>query len=175
MVQKPPADRAAGRGDPLLLCRRKPPSLPSTTAAQRAMDRFVRIGDAYGGWLLVAVVVVLFVLGGFLPIRGELAADVAASAIGGAYCLANFWRCREPHCVVTGIGWAGLTVFAVVELFLGRSLIGGFEQMVFLGILVIAIVFEAVWRATTGSNALRSRAAQAADDARRERTCSGAG
>lgn len=132
----------------------KPPSLPPNTAAKRAADTFVRIGDVYGIWGLVAVTAAMFTLSGFLPTRGSLAVDVAAFALGGAYCLANFWRCREPHCVISGIGWSALAAFTAVEVALGRSLINGYEQLVFLGILVLAVAFEATWRVKTGTNAL---------------------
>jgi hypothetical protein len=39
---------------------------------------------------------------------GGRAGVVVASprvAVAGAYCLANFWHCRETHCAVTGPGW----------------------------------------------------------------------
>ncbi len=38
-----------------------------------------------------------------------------------------------------------LALFAVAEAGLGRSLIGGDEQLVFLGILAIGLVFEGTW------------------------------
>jgi hypothetical protein len=142
-----------------MLCRRKPPSLPRTTPSQRAADAYLRVAEAYGGWPHVAVIVALFILAGFLPARGELGADAAAFAWAGVYCLANFWRCREPHCVITGIGWGLLLAFTIAELILGHSLIGGTEPLVFLGILLLAWAFETAWRAKTGSYALRRRPA----------------
>lgn len=135
-------------------CRVKPASLPADTAGRRVADAAVRLGDVGGGWLLVGVIVGLFVLSAFLPVRGALALDVAAFALGAGYCLLNFWRCREAHCVVTGVGWAALALFTAVELVRGASVVGGLEQLVFLGILVVAFGFEAAWRARTGTNAL---------------------
>ncbi len=35
-------------------------------------------------------------------------------AVYGAYCLANFARCREAHCIITGLGWAVLAIVALV-------------------------------------------------------------
>jgi len=26
--------------------------------------------------------------------------------VAATYCLANFARCREAHCIVTGVGWS---------------------------------------------------------------------
>ena len=40
---------------------------------------------------------------------------------------------------------------------LGRSVIGGSEPAVFLGVLVVALVFEFVWRLTHGTNAIIRR------------------
>lgn len=31
----------------------------------------------------------------------------------GAYCLANFARCREAHCIITGAGWGVLGFVAL--------------------------------------------------------------
>lgn len=159
MTQQAPEDRPCERGSPLMLCRRKPPSLPPHTTRQRAADAYLRVAEAYGGWPHVAVIVGLFILAGFLPARGELGVDAGAFAWASAYCLANFWRCREPHCVITGIGWTALLVFTMAELILGDSLIGGTEQLVFLGILVLACTFETAWRSKTGTYALRRRPA----------------
>ena len=82
-----------------------------------------------------------------------------AALAGGVRCSANFWRCRHAHCVVNGVGWLGLSVFAFGETLLGYSLIQGNEQLVFLGVLVFALGFEVTWYLLRGTNAavLRSR------------------
>jgi hypothetical protein len=54
----------------------------------------------------------------------------------GAVCVLNFWRCRQAHCVVNDVGWLGLALVAFVGAGLGHSVIGGYEQPVFLGVLV---------------------------------------
>jgi hypothetical protein len=41
-----------------------------------------------------------------------------------------------------------------VETVLGHSVIGGNEQPVFLGVLVAALAFEAIWCLTHGTNAI---------------------
>ena len=73
---------------------------------------------------------------------------------GAAWCGLNFWRCRHAHCIVTSTGWAALSILAFTEAGLGRSLIGGDEQPVFLAVLGAAVLFEAVWRLARGSNSI---------------------
>jgi hypothetical protein len=55
---------------------------------------------------------------------------------------------------VSGAGWLSLGVFSIVETVLGHSVIGGNEQPVFLGVLVAALAFEAIWCLTHGTNAM---------------------
>jgi hypothetical protein len=72
----------------------------------------------------------------------------------GSWCALNFWRCRQAHCLLTGSGWLPLALFAVAEAGLGHSLIGGDEQLVFLGILAIGLVFEGIWYLMHRTNAV---------------------
>jgi len=66
----------------------------------------------------------------------------------------NFWRCRHAHCVVSSTGWLVLSVLAFTGAGLGRSLIGGDEQLVFLAVLAAAVAFEVVWRCARGTSAV---------------------
>jgi len=69
-----------------------------------------------------------------------------------AYCLANFARCREAHCVVTGCGWTVVGVASLVGALLGRPSLGE----VWIAFAVVAVLghgFEGAWRATRGTNA----------------------
>src|SRR5215471_19125424 len=77
-----------------------------------------------------------------------------ATLDAAAWCVLNFWRCRHAHCVVTSTGWLALSVLAFTEAGLGRSLIGGDEQLVFLAVLAVAVGFEVVWRCAHGTNAV---------------------
>jgi hypothetical protein len=43
------------------------------------------------------------------------------------------------------VGWLALSAFAFIETGLGHSVIGGYEQPVFLGVLALALVFECGW------------------------------
>ena len=94
----------------------------------------------------------------FLPTRPGLAVGAVASFAGSAWCLANFWRCHEAHCIVTGGGWAALLALQLVGLGIGRSVIHGAESSVFVAILVIGLVFECGWRAALGTDAVSRHA-----------------
>jgi len=72
----------------------------------------------------------------------------------GGWCGLNFWRCRQAHCMVNAAGWLGLSLVAFAEAGLGRSLIHGDEQLVFLGVLVAALGFEGLWYLAKGTNVI---------------------
>ena len=101
-----------------------------------------------------AAVVALLLLAPELPRRAELAADGVAALAGAAWCGVNFWRCRQAHCLVTTPGWVGLSLVAFAGAGLGRSLIYGDEQLVFLGVLLAALAFEGLWYLRTGTNVI---------------------
>ncbi len=133
-----------------------PPARPPSTRLQHVADRiFPRSG--VGCALYIVAVIALLSLAPHLSIRADLAADGLAALAAGSWCLANFWRCRQAHCLIDGSGWLILAVLAFTEAGLGRSVIGGSEQAVFLGLLVVALVFEFVWRLTHGTNAIIRR------------------
>jgi hypothetical protein len=155
-----------------------PPALPADTSIKRRVDRVV----PRSGWSLVlyfAAVIGLLKLAPVLPRSGQLAIDGVAALAAGGWCTLNFWRCRHAHCLISGAGWLVLSLLAFVEAGLGRSLIGGGEQLAFLGVLVVAVVFEVAWYLAHGTNALvtgaphrsmavrmkRSDSAVASDDA----------
>ena len=131
-----------------------PPPLPADTQLKRLVDRFLpRAG---------LPVVVFFALAiGTLNLAslvsnptGELALEGAATFAAGGWCALNFWRCRHAHCLVTGVGWLGLSLLAFVEAGLGRSVIDGYERGAFVLVLAIGCVFEAARQITRGTNAM---------------------
>lgn len=136
-----------------------PPRLPADTAAKHLVDRLQPTGTSQ--WLFFAVVGALVVAAPFLPTRPGLAVGAVASLAGSAWCLANFWRCREAHCIITGGGWAALLALQLVELGMGRSVIHGTESSAFLAILVIGLVFECGWQVVFGTNAVSRHASGA--------------
>lgn len=93
---------------------------------------------------------------GQLPTTPGLALGAATTLVASSYCLLNFWRCRQAHCIISGTGWAALGLFATAETALGHSLIHRNEGAAFVAILVIAVAFEAFWRTGHGTNALRA-------------------
>ncbi len=133
-----------------------PPGRPPSTRLQRVIDRIFP-PSGVGCALYIVAVVALLSLARHLSIRGGLAADGLAALAAGTWCLANFWRCRQAHCLIDGTGWLLLALLAFAEVGLGRSVIGGGEQAVFVGLLVVAVVFEFAWRATHGTNAIIRR------------------
>ena len=133
-----------------------PPALMPSSRLQRVVDRiFPRTG--VGCAMYIVVVIVLLSIAPHLSIRADLAADGLAALAAGSWCLANFWRCRQAHCLIDGTGWLLLALLAFAEVGLGRSVIGGSELAVFLGLLVVALVFECVWRMARGTNAITRR------------------
>ena len=145
-------ERSAGCGGDALFGW-SPRRLPADTPLKRRIDRLL---PTTGPPLLVfyAVVIGLLLLAPSLPRRAELAADGLAALAAGAWCGLNFWRCRHAHCVVTSAGWLALSLLAFAEAGIGRSVISGNEQPVFLAVLVLGLCFETVWYRRRGSNAV---------------------
>ena len=130
-----------------------PAPLPADTPLKRAVDRWMpRSGIALV--LFYAAIVLALIAAPNLPRRGELLVDGTVTLLAGSWCALNFWRCRHAHCVVTASGWLGLAAFVFVEAALGRTLILGFEQPLFLAVLAAGVVFEYAWSRTHGTNAI---------------------
>ena len=51
-------------------------------------------------------------------------------------------------------GWLILGLFTLAEAVVGRSLILGYEQLVFVGVLLVGCIFECGWYIARGANAL---------------------
>jgi len=58
--------------------------------------------------LYVVVVVALLSIAPHLHTRSGLAVDGLAALAAGSWCVVNFWRCRQAHCVMAGVGGSGL-------------------------------------------------------------------
>ena len=78
--------------------------------------------------------------------------------VSGTYCLANWWCCRETHCVLTGAGW---TLVALVGLAAGVApggVLGWYRvdvlALLYLGILGAGYAFEGAVAARTGHHSL---------------------
>lgn len=136
------------------LCGWSPASLPADTSLKRAAD-IVRVGNVAAVGVLLLVIGLLN-LAPHLALRPSLGVDGLAAIVAGGWCSLNFWRCRHAHCLITGPGWLALGVFAFIEAGFGRSVIGGNEQPVFLGVLGVALAFEATWYLRRHTNAVMS-------------------
>ena len=143
----------AGSCSPAALWGWSPPPRPADTALQRLVDRLLpRTGLACA--LYFAAVIGLLNLARVLPAPSYLLVDGLAALAAGSWCGLNFWRCRHAHCLISGGDWLGLSGFVFIEAGLGRSLIGGNEQVVFLGVLVAALLFEGAFCLARGANAI---------------------
>lgn len=133
-----------------------PSRLPADTPAKRRADRLLP-ATGLAMTLYFAGVISLLVFAPLFTLRAGLALDGLAALAAATWCGTNFWRCRHAHCVVTAIGWFMLSIFSFVEAGLGRSLIAGHEQPIFLAILIIGLIFEAIWVLVRGTNACIKR------------------
>ena len=132
-----------------------PPVLPADTSVKRRVDHLLpRTGLPAIAYF--ATVIGLLGLAQTLPSPAYLAVDALAFLAGGSWCALNFWRCRQAHCLITGAGWLLLALFAAAEAGRGHSLIGGDEQLVFLGTLAVILIFEAIWYLLHHGNAVTS-------------------
>ena len=130
-----------------------PPALAADTPLKRTVDKVLpRRGMAFVAYF--AVVVGLLVLAPRFPAREHLAVEGFAALAAGSWCGLNFWRSRHGHCLVTGPGWLILGLFTLAEAVVGRSLILGCEQLVFVGVLLVGCIFECGWYIARGANAL---------------------
>jgi hypothetical protein len=134
------------------LCGWSPPPLPADSVMKRRTDRI--LAGAIPALAMIAVVVILLNVAPLLPLPAGLAVDGLAALAAGGWCSLNFWRCRHAHCLVTGPAWLALSVFAFTEAGIGRSLIAGDEQLVFLGVLAAALCFEGFWYLARRTNAV---------------------
>lgn len=130
-----------------------PPDLPADTALKRMVDR-IRFRHCWSAAAYIAAIAGLLSLAPHLPIRAGLAADGLAALAAGGHCGLNFWRCRHAHCLVTATGWLTLSVLAFAGAWLGHSVIGGYEQPVFLAVLAAALAFEGPWYLARGTNSI---------------------
>lgn len=138
-----------------------PVALPPENAVERLLDAYTSATAPFlRGCFAIPVGAAVF----FLSVRGGALAGLWITAgyflAFGAYCLANFARCREAHCIVTGVG------FTLLGLASAWGAVAGHVVLVWLWVafLVVAVVghaFEAAFRAVRGTNALRGQAVRA--------------
>lgn len=103
-----------------------PTAPPPASGWERAADRYRRLAaPVLRPPLVVVTLLVLVVVSAWLPLRGELALISGFHLAAGAYCAMNFWRCREPHCRMTGPGWTATGLAGLVALVAGADWVAG--------------------------------------------------
>ena len=132
-----------------------PEAAPPRNRFERALDGYTSMTAPFlRGCLVFVTVAAAYAATSALGTVGGLLLQAVFFLVAGAYCLANFARCQEAHCIVTGLGWSALAVAGVVAVLAGRDI----RASAWIAFLVIAVAghgFEGVWKAAHGSNALR--------------------
>jgi len=132
------------------------------------VERFRRaVEPAVRGVAGVVVTVAFFAAAAGVGGRGGVAIASAWVAVAGAYCLANFWHCRETHCAVTGPGWTLAAVLGFAAALAPADGLSWYrvnvETLVFVVILCAGYGLEYLVAARTGRRAL-GQAGQHAQD-----------
>ena len=132
-----------------------PPAAAPRSRLDRALDAYTEAMAPFirGCWVFATVGAAFLVTQALPPVAGLLV-QAAFFLVTGAYCLANFVRCREAHCIVTGTLWPALAVAAAVAALAGRD-VRSAEWVAFIAVALAAYGFEALWKAARGTNALR--------------------
>jgi hypothetical protein len=106
------------------------------------------------GPVAVAVGLGVFFLAGALGGRVGAAIAGAYLVFFSAYCLLNFWDCREAHCALTGPGFGAIGLLGLVGALLpGRALSWygvKVEGLAFLAVLTVGFAFERAVAARSG-------------------------
>lgn len=133
-----------------------PPAAPARSRFERALDVYTSVTAPFlrGCVVFLTVAVAVAASSALGPVTGLLV-EAAFFLVAGTYCLANFARCRETHCIVTGPGWSALAIVGVGATVAGRD-IRGEAWTAFLVIAIAGYAFEAAWRAARGGYALQA-------------------
>jgi len=118
------------------------------------MDQYVGLTAPVlrGCWAIPVTVGVFFVSRAIGP-AGLYASGLYFAAFS-AYCLANFARCREAHCIITGLGWG---VLAIVAFIAAVSQLDWFGPIwnAFLVVFVVGHGFELIWASIRHTHVLK--------------------
>ena len=89
-----------------------------------------------------------------LPAPVGTLALAAFFLVAGGWCTLNLVRCREAHCLVTGLGWDLLGIVTLAAILAGVDVLG-WVWLGFFAVLVLGVIFELGWASVRGSTALR--------------------
>lgn len=133
------------------------PARPAHNRLERILDRYVALTAPFLRGCIVFFVVGAVEAASFrLGSTAGLVLMVAYLTLHSTYCLSNFFRCREVHCIVTGSGWLMLAVIAGSGALAGQDLRKTVWDA-FLAVAIAGFALEFVWTAVRGSAALRWR------------------
>jgi hypothetical protein len=118
------------------------------------MDNYVGLTAPVlrGCWAIPVALGVFFVSRGIGP--GGLYIAGLYFAAYSAYCIANFARCREAHCVITGFGWGVLAIVALVAAVMQLPWLNPIWNA-FLIVFVVGHGLELIWAAVRHTHVLR--------------------
>jgi len=118
------------------------------------MDKYVGLTAPVlrGCWAIPIALGVFFVSKAIGP-GGLYVASLYLGAYS-AYCLANFARCGEAHCIVTGFGWGILAIVAFVAAVMQLDWLSLIWNA-FLVVFVVGHGFELIWAAVRHTHVLR--------------------
>jgi len=120
----------------------------------RAMDKYIATtAPALRGCWAIPLAIAVFLIARELGVGGLYVSGLYLGAYS-IYCLSNFARCREAHCIITGLGWGILAVVAIVAGVLQLDWLGPVWNA-FLIVFVVGHGFELIWAARRHSHALR--------------------
>jgi hypothetical protein len=132
-----------------------PPAAKARNAFERALDTYTDLTAPFLRGCFLFPILAAVAYGSFrLGMPAGLWLAAVYFLVFGSYCLANFARCREAHCVVTGGGWSALGVVGMWGALTGHEILGALWNA-FAVIALLGFAFEGAWTMRRGVNALR--------------------
>jgi hypothetical protein len=132
-----------------------PPPFAPKNGWERTLDQYVSLtAPVLRGCWAIPVGLGVFFLSRAIGAGGLYLAGLYFCAYS-AYCLANFARCGEAHCIVTGLGWGILGVVALVAAVMQLHWLGPIWNT-FVIVFVVGHGFEIIWSAVRHTHSLRA-------------------
>jgi hypothetical protein len=100
----------------------QPPSLPPTRSWESTADRLLAATRPQLVPLLVCLGFLASVVSRVLPAPLGMLALAAFFLVAGGWCTLNLVRCREAHCLATGLGWDALGMVVLGAIVVGIDL-----------------------------------------------------
>lgn len=132
------------------ICDAPLPARGTGGALARVIDRYRTLMAPFvRGCTGLCFALIVFALASSLPPEAGLLLGSSWCLWAGSYCLVNYWRCRETHCMVTGPGWLAVGLVGVISAASGMW----FSRNAVLDAAVLVVLLgyglEWVWAAAT--------------------------